>query len=73
MKLLKEYPFYPNQNTNNNYIEDNIVTDYNANIFKRFVIEPVMIRKMSEIDVKEALKHIYKKIEGACEKRKPVS
>lgn len=32
-----------------------------------------MIRKMSDVDVKEALKVIYKKIEVACEKRKPVS
>lgn len=34
---------------------------------------PVMIRKMTEVDVKEALRVVYKQIEVACEKRKPVS
>lgn len=32
-----------------------------------------MIKRMAEGDIKEALKIIYKKIEEACEKRKPVS
>lgn len=32
-----------------------------------------MIRQMGEKDVKEGLKLIYRKIEEACEKRKPVS
>lgn len=32
-----------------------------------------MIKKMAEVDVKEALKVVLKQIEDACARRKPVS